>query len=432
MTTFRDWSGTLAPASYRGVPFFVQKDDLKGGRRLVVHEFPHADDPYVEDLGRKARHVRVTAYLVSDTADADAKRLAAALDAGGAATLSLPMDRLEAHCNDWGRAFDKDRLGFIAFDLDFVREGAGAAPLSLDSLVRVVEFAAGRFAGTDAVPGPLRQAFTAVYQGLAVAGFVTEAAAIIVRDFAATLDAVRATVPLDPDAAPVVQQLIADLYDDAPALVGTGATGSLYSARGYAASGANTAAPAIVDRVVDTVSALADAMTSADLARAFVPLQTFGADLAPIMPSTPSRRTEAANRAALLTLTRVSALVQWVAAISAMTYSDRRSAIQARADVAEAIDHELQTLTGAGTSALWSALTDLQGQATSALSRQVADLAPVLAVEAGTRMPSAWWAHRLYGTPERADELARRNRVKHPLFMPKAFEAPSHVAGVRR
>jgi prophage DNA circulation protein len=46
---------SLIGASFRGVPFFVVT--VRAQRRAPHgrHEFPFRDDPFVEDLGRKAR-----------------------------------------------------------------------------------------------------------------------------------------------------------------------------------------------------------------------------------------------------------------------------------------------------------------------------------------------------------------------------------------
>ena len=50
----RDWPATLRDASFRGVPFFVDKDDIGTGKKLVIHEFVNSDEPYVEEFGTKA------------------------------------------------------------------------------------------------------------------------------------------------------------------------------------------------------------------------------------------------------------------------------------------------------------------------------------------------------------------------------------------
>ena len=75
MTIARDWLNSLWPASYKGVPFQVDSDSEKGGRRKAVHQFPGRDDYFIEDLGGDKREFSVTAYLASDTADIDAAAL---------------------------------------------------------------------------------------------------------------------------------------------------------------------------------------------------------------------------------------------------------------------------------------------------------------------------------------------------------------------
>ena len=47
--SFRD---RLRPASYRGVPFFVDFDEDESGKRVQVHEFAKRDDPWPEEMGQ--------------------------------------------------------------------------------------------------------------------------------------------------------------------------------------------------------------------------------------------------------------------------------------------------------------------------------------------------------------------------------------------
>lgn len=84
------WRDRLQPASFRGVPFFVDAADLEAGRRVVLHEYPLRDLPSAQDLGRAQRKFGVTAYVLGkDYLDAR-DRLLEALETGGAGTLILP------------------------------------------------------------------------------------------------------------------------------------------------------------------------------------------------------------------------------------------------------------------------------------------------------------------------------------------------------
>lgn len=63
----RSWADSLNQASFRGVPFAVYGGDARFGRRLAMHEYPGRDKPYVEDMGRSTRRIRMTGFLVTDS-----------------------------------------------------------------------------------------------------------------------------------------------------------------------------------------------------------------------------------------------------------------------------------------------------------------------------------------------------------------------------
>lgn len=84
------WREQLQPASFRGVPFKVDGAEITGGRRLQVNEYPQRDKPFTEDLGRKAREISVTAFLVGDDYIAQRDRLLGAFEQGGEGELVHP------------------------------------------------------------------------------------------------------------------------------------------------------------------------------------------------------------------------------------------------------------------------------------------------------------------------------------------------------
>lgn len=60
------WREQLRPASFRGAAFSVLSHNFESGRRLSVHEYPQRDNPFVEDLGRKARSFRIEGFILGD------------------------------------------------------------------------------------------------------------------------------------------------------------------------------------------------------------------------------------------------------------------------------------------------------------------------------------------------------------------------------
>lgn len=66
---------TLRKASYEGIQFDVDSATLSFGRRTVTHEFPQRDAPYVEDLGKATRQFSIQGFIVGDDFIDRSKRL---------------------------------------------------------------------------------------------------------------------------------------------------------------------------------------------------------------------------------------------------------------------------------------------------------------------------------------------------------------------
>ncbi|CNB56085.1 putative bacteriophage protein [Yersinia frederiksenii] len=61
------WSEHLHQASFRGVPFVIDKSTGTFGRRQAVHSYPYRDISYIEDLGRNARSMTLDGFLVQNS-----------------------------------------------------------------------------------------------------------------------------------------------------------------------------------------------------------------------------------------------------------------------------------------------------------------------------------------------------------------------------
>lgn len=135
----RDWAASLWPASFKGVPFWIEKDKDAVGKRLVVHQFPGRDDPFIEDLGAKARTFDLVGYLVGDTSDADADALVAMFLETGPGVLVLPAQGpINARAHTATRDRDRDKAGYFAFQLQFYQEGVSIALSPVDYLAQLV------------------------------------------------------------------------------------------------------------------------------------------------------------------------------------------------------------------------------------------------------------------------------------------------------
>lgn len=417
MTVFRDWPRELRSARLGRARFYVDRDSVETGRRLIVHEFPHRDTPYVEDMGRNAYRISVTAYVVGNDSDSEALLLRSECESRGPKQLSLPLERFLVHCEKVQRDFSKDKLGLVAFSLSLVREGVGAAPFPVAVLGHQVNLAIG------AVLGPLRAAFGIAFAGIGVASFVASAAVSVLRNAAALMSVALMRPGIDILRVPALAVQIGAMFDNAAALTAFGSQATRLSTTSFVTEGRSNTDPEVVGLIWEVVNAIGEAASAAEAIEILEPLATFMADSVPDIPSTPSERRLAQNEAALGGVVRIAALAAIAAAVVDVTISDRREGIALRARVATLFAAERERAFADSNHELSVAIEDVSGHLVDHISRRIVDLAPMLDIVAPISMPSLWWSNRIYGTHERAGDLARRNRVIHPSFMPTRLEA---------
>ena len=127
------WRRNLQPASFRGVPFYVHIDAKAGGRRIVLHEFPEQDTPFAEDMGRRARRFRVTAYILYSPVlipDYQSARdaLINALESSGSAQLVHPTLGVDTVVADTYAVTERleEAGGYSEFEIEFLEAGTTA------------------------------------------------------------------------------------------------------------------------------------------------------------------------------------------------------------------------------------------------------------------------------------------------------------------
>lgn len=406
----RDWLKTLWSASYKGVPFYFEEDREKGGRDNVKHVFPHRDAPYIEDMGEALRFYTGAAYVHGDNADQLATAFMAALASYGAGTLVVPyFGPVTVHCEEFERQTQRDKLGYVAFDVKFVRAGAASAFVSVPFLQNTAFVAASTLAST------ISASFPSTISMLGEPDHVVASAADTIAGAAAAIDVLRQQYPVDPIASAKLRDKVAAIIASVPdainvASVPGDAAASLAASLVDAARDLAKAMPAASAQ--QAALALADAFPSAHLALSGVPFKL-------------SSARAKVNADAAARLARLAAMTAYAESVLRMTFASRPDGVTARGDVAERFENELYETTGAANAPLYVALDTLRNAVIDWLTRTINDLAPVITVESAVIRPSLDLAWILYADPMRADELVARNSVRHPSFMPRTIMALS-------
>jgi prophage DNA circulation protein len=391
-----DWPSRLQPASFNGLGFHVESATIEAGHRVNTTTFPNGRHVN-ESFGPAARTFEVEAYLTGPACRERAAALLSAAESNHRGVLILPdaapgLVRLTKAT----REFEKDKLGYISVSLEAVAEPAIATG-GLSAFAMAARIFATALLARDAFGAFAGSAFRLAGQPSTVQDAAFEAAAGALGDLVALRDSVR----LSPEALALA----------APAF--TAATVALADFPGQPA--------AFGLALADAAIMLGDVADPALLAQTIVSIGA-PSDAAPAQVSRGTALLIAANAAEAVTLTAASRALALAEASARRSYRDRPEAVIARGIATAVFDDALSRAGRAGLD-LARELSALRGLVAELVLRQEADLAPIITVSAGRRLPSLVWAHALYADPLRATELADRAGAYHPGFMPERFEA---------
>lgn len=407
----RDWLKTLWPASFKGASFYFEQDKSKGGRDNVEHVFPHRDEPFIEDMGASVRYYSGSAYVHGDNADALALALETACSSYGPGMLVVPyFGPVTVHCKSFERATQRDQMGYVAFELEFVRAGAATALISVPLLQNIA------FVAADGLSNALGALFPQTVTTANQPDYVVAAVTDTLASAASALDVMRQSYPVDPAVSSPLRDAIAGFV----ATVGDAITDTTTAAQ---ASDVAASLVAMVRQFGDALPADSAVRASLELVEAFPAPAASTVTVAGAPYISPNVTKAEANAAAAARLVRLAALTAYAEGVLRLTFASRPDGLNARGEVAERFENELYNANGAENADLFVAIEALRGTVIEWLTNLITTLAPVVKVETARSMPAIVLAWVLYGDPVRGDELAARNNVQHPAFMPRVIEA---------
>ena len=364
------WTEQIRPASFRGVGFQVDTHSISGQVRGDVYELEDTTKGQVLGLG--ARRHRIDGFIHGEGSVARSLALRAALEIGEGVLVHPLYGELTVQIGQFSVESDRTRherfsVSFEAIEID----PAPYVPLpDPDSLLEAAIAAARRsvlddFLGAFAVAGDLADSV------------LDEAEAIVNRG----LDGVAAALSAVADARAAVAR-IAEIKADVRALL---------------------LAP---QKFADAVLAL-----FADIADLFA-LQRSVSPEVPVLDSYPTASDAQAdtNAVAVRQLLAVGALVRGAELFPGWSFSSSTAALASAGDLASAMQSEEEIATP-DTAA---ALADVRVALGVAAASVAGDLVPIESVTLDEPESAVLLAHRLYGDPDRADDIVERNDAADP------------------
>jgi prophage DNA circulation protein len=393
------WRDRLQPASFRGVQFHTDRSSGTGGRRVVVHEYAGQDGYDTEDLGQQSGEYTLAAFLVGPDYDIARDTLIKALDEPGAGSLVHPhLGTQSVRITGYTWSLSTRQGGYVRIDIRYVK-AARRRPAPVVNSASILAQAAAAASATA------QTAFSERFSVSGASDAVTNSATDILGDAISAMRTVNGRI----NAGVAELQGVASDIDTLASELAT-----LISAPANLIS----TAAGVVSSILGAYSNIKQAFNAYDQLLA-------GFRINRTIQRTSANGTETATRArmadnqaaisdALVTLAMVG-MCDLIAS-GASPFESYDQAISIR-------DSLLDQLAERAASAELSydeydALSRLQ----SALHRRVQEVAPGLQsikyVSLGVSLPAVVVAHQQYGDATRADELATRNGINHPLFMP--------------
>lgn len=417
------WREQLREGSFRGVPFKVDTTDGELGRRLAEHVFPGRDYPSGEDMGAAIRRHCLEIYVLGPDYFPARDALIKAFNTPGIAQLMHPfLGYLRGYAGKV-RLRESTREGGIArfsftftealersdfFDTPTYSPGAKAnqtaddtATAAKSALAAELDVTGAAFvlnAALDLLGGSRAAAVTSVpvlstyvagatpgnYPKASFLGSLTKRLGGLSTDIA-TMSEVNARLAKFSNE---LSSLIRSPFNLAAEVVG------------------------IIGDARDWVRQPLDALTL------YRDLSFFGTEFAAIVGTSPAQVSLRGNSAALVQVVRVSAAAEGARQTSLLSYASSRDALAVRDEWAAIIDDLREEADGE----VFRALSDLKAALVFDLTERGARLPELRSITLPGTVPGLVLANRLYGhsgAGERSTEIAARNGVGNPLFLPQ-------------
>ncbi|WP_421205463.1 DNA circularization protein [Aeromonas enteropelogenes] len=416
------WTDRLQPASFRGVAFKVDGDDLQVGRRTVLHEYPGRDTPSVEDMGRETREYAISAYLIGPDFMAERDRLIEVLEQAGPGELVSPWyGRMNVVVMGKQRiSHSKKDGGMCIVSFTFVESGEDewptSTPLSSSLLAgrstSLLDRAQSAFASAFGLDGlPEWMSMATVEHASALFGNVADMLGSADGKMSAAMRLMQGELGVlmpPPSTAWTFSRRLADVLDAGKGSSSNARSLLSLSNRTAAASQTQSARPVGVwptsaqdkqhaDRLVNSVSELMRVNLIASSAQAVA-----------LMPP-PSQPVSTPARAPALDSVVVETPDE---AVDMPTHDELE---ETRQTVISAIDKESERTTDDG---VYQALRDLRRELVSTLRQQQQHSSKLVTRTPSDTVPALVLAAEWYDDAGRADELIAKNNLSHPGFVP--------------
>ena len=387
----QQWKKDKRPASFRGVPFYVDSHERSGGRRGTQHVYPNREKPYTEEIGRKGGSFNLEGYVIGNDYMPARDLLWDACDktAGPGELIHPYYGRLLVVCMDVKVKESTRDGGMAVFTFTFAEYGEDVQPTVVDDTGFLINAAA------DASIQSQKEQFVKEFSVDGLPQFCVDSASAKVGAFADTLETASSGLKSKTDQVNNLAYSISNLRADANDLIHR--------------------PQELADNMANALSLLQK--SSGDSRGGFtslVPFFGFGSTDVQSQVQTSTRKAEQRNNDALNQLIQVVAFSEASRTAAEISYQSIDDATVIRESLTDPIDATMEATKNDDT---YSQLSDLRTQIVKSIPPPDQDLASISTVKNQVTLPSLVVAYDLYGRTNLEQDIIDRNKIKHPGFL---------------
>jgi prophage DNA circulation protein len=402
------WTDALLPASFRGIPFFIDSHEKKGGRHAVEHEPPERDQPFAEDMGKKSEGYTITGHILGDEYFFIRDALILAMEKKDSGVLVHPYLGLKDVQPKSYTITEDNREGRLCrFTLEFTEAGDPNLAFQLIDLVN-------KFI-TTTVSYVLIAKTTMVtlvsFQGLPA--YASESAQAIMDDFVASVRFALAGVKSNPES---VASLERELSSVESGVDFTDVQGLADSIDSITAKLGEAAVEESDEEDLTTINTKSDVSGNVSVYGHVIDTTQAKLDaLALVETKTETRKKERLNSEQILLLIKRLSILRASEAAANASYTSFEAALNQRNDLNDLIDGQL--LIEDIDDQLFQALKDQKAANVSMIPDPRKETGTTDSFEVLYEVPSLVFVYEQYGDVSREQDVLDRNLIGNPAFI---------------
>lgn len=383
------WKDRLLPASFRGIPFFVESHTHSGGRNFKRHEMPGQDGSFNEDLGKKTDGYTIEAYVLGDNYFFIRDALITAMKAEDAGLLIHPYLTPISVQPEGFTLKENNKSGRIAFlSLQFGEAGNSGFPLAV--IDAVVAFANTAVTAIAAVSN----AFETTYAVAGLPAYVLDSSVDTLSSFGDVILGALTTVKTDPDERAKLVKKIREFQDDKESTSKSGETLAEKSSE-------------LILALADTVAPPENSIGRDDRLTIYTALINFDGGSSRVPVTTVTRQAQKDNLEAIEKLIRGIALIRYAQQAVDIEFDSVQEALRVREEIYFLIETQL----GVVSDEEFQAFVDLQAGLVKALPGETIGNEKQVEVQ---KQSAIVLAYDLFGDLESYEDIILRNNVADP------------------